>query len=82
MTVLIIEDTGRFKTRISQIKKIPAGEPVGYGCADVSDNERIIAIFPVGYADGLNRKLGNGTETVYKWMGSNNRKYLHGYVHG
>jgi alanine racemase len=48
-----------FKTRISQIKKIPAGEPVGYGCADVSEFERIIAILPVGYADGLNRKLGN-----------------------
>jgi alanine racemase len=25
----------------------------------VSDNERIIGILPVGYADGLNRKLGN-----------------------
>jgi alanine racemase len=53
--------TGRFKTRISQTKKIPPGEPVGYGCADVSDKERIIAILPVGYADGLNRKLGNRT---------------------
>jgi alanine racemase len=38
---------------------IPAGEPVGYGCADVSDDERNIAIVPVGYADGLNRRLGN-----------------------
>ena len=36
-----------------------AGEPVGYGCADVSDNDRSIAILPVGYADGLSRKLGN-----------------------
>ena len=25
----------------------------------MSDNERTIAILPVGYADGLNRKLGN-----------------------
>ena len=56
---LTLRTTGRFKTRISQIKRIRAGEPVGYGCADVSDNERIIAILPVGYADGLNRKLGN-----------------------
>jgi alanine racemase len=51
--------TGCFKTRISQIKRVRAGEPVGYGCADVSDNERTIAIVPVGYADGLSRKLGN-----------------------
>jgi Alr-MurF fusion protein len=55
---LTLRTTGRFKTRISQIKRIPAGEPVGYNCADVSDKERIIAILPVGYADGLNRKLG------------------------
>jgi alanine racemase len=56
---LNLKPAGRFKTKISQLKKIPAGEPVGYGCADVSDKERIIAILPVGYADGLNRKLGN-----------------------
>jgi len=56
---LSLRTVGRFKTRISQVKRIIAGEPVGYGCADVSDKERIIAILPVGYADGLNRKLGN-----------------------
>jgi alanine racemase len=56
---LDIKTAGRFKTRISQIKKIRAGEPVGYECADVSDNDRTIAILPAGYADGLNRKLGN-----------------------
>jgi alanine racemase len=56
---LNLRPAGRFKTRISQVKKIPAGEPVGYNCADVSKNDRIIATLPVGYADGLNRKLGN-----------------------
>jgi Alr-MurF fusion protein len=56
---MTLRTVGHFKTRISQIKTIRSGEPVGYGCADVSDNERIIAILPVGYADGLNRKLGN-----------------------
>jgi len=56
---LSLRTVGRFKTRISQVKRILAGESVGYGCADVSDKERIIAILPVGYADGLNRKLGN-----------------------
>lgn len=48
-----------FKTRISQVKKIPSGEPVGYGCSDVSESDRVIAILPVGYADGLSRRLGN-----------------------
>jgi alanine racemase len=56
---------GRFKTRISQVKTIPGGEPVGYGCSDVSEAERTIAILPVGYADGLNRRLGNGNGTLF-----------------
>lgn len=56
---LELRPVGRFKTRISQIKKISGGEPVGYNCADVSDTDRIIATLPVGYADGLSRKLGN-----------------------
>jgi alanine racemase len=56
---LDLRPAGRFRTMISQIKKIPAGEPVGYGCVDVSEKDRIIAILPVGYADGFSRKLGN-----------------------
>jgi alanine racemase len=62
---LNLRPAGRFKTRISQIKRIRAGEPVGYGCADVSEKERVIAILPVGYADGLNRKLGNKTGNLF-----------------
>jgi Alr-MurF fusion protein len=54
-----LRPASRFKTHISQIKKIHSEEPVGYGCADVSETERTIAILPVGYADGLSRKLGN-----------------------
>jgi alanine racemase len=60
-----LKPAGRFKSRISQIKNVPAGEPVGYGCADVSDKERIIATVPVGYADGLNRRLGNGKGNLF-----------------
>lgn len=62
---LSLKPAGRFRTSISQIKRIPAGEPVGYGCADVSDRERIIAVFPAGYADGLNRKLGNRNGSLF-----------------
>ena len=57
--------TGRFKTRISQLKKIPAGEPVGYNCADVSNRDRVIAILPVGYADGLRRRLGDRKGSLF-----------------
>ncbi len=64
-TGLALRTTGRFKTRISQLKNIKAGDPVGYGCADVSDRDRDIAILPVGYADGLSRKLGNGLGELF-----------------
>jgi alanine racemase len=57
--------TGRFKTRISQIKRVKAGEPVGYNCSDVSETERLIAILPVGYADGLRRMMGNRKGNLY-----------------
>ncbi len=57
--------TGRFITMVSQVKTIQAGEPVGYGCMDVSYNEREIAIIPVGYADGMRRLLGNGRGAFY-----------------
>jgi Alr-MurF fusion protein len=60
-----LRPAGRFITRISQVKRIPAGEPVGYSCADVSDRDRVIAILPVGYADGLSRKLGNGNGNLF-----------------
>lgn len=60
-----LKEASRFKTRISQVKRIPAGDPVGYGFADISETERIIAILPVGYADGLNRKLGNRRGSLY-----------------
>lgn len=56
---------GRFKSRISQIKRIKAGEPVGYGFADVSDQDRHIAVIPVGYADGLSRLLGNRRGSLF-----------------
>lgn len=53
------------KTRISQIKAIPEGDPVGYNCRWRATRPSRIAIIPIGYADGLSRHLGNGNGTVY-----------------
>lgn len=52
------------KTRVIQIKKLQAGETVGYGRKGVIDKEATIATIPIGYADGLNRRLGNGVGKV------------------
>lgn len=52
------------KTVILQIKNIKAGETVGYSRKGVVDREKRIAVLPVGYADGFDRKLSNGVGEV------------------
>jgi len=45
------------KANIIHVKKIPAHTPISYGGRWVSQRESIIAVLPVGYADGYSRKL-------------------------
>ena len=53
------------KTTISQIRKVEAGETVGYSRKGKITKPTTIAVVPIGYADGLNRKLSNGTGQLY-----------------
>lgn len=55
---------GTLKSVISQIKKVPAFETVGYSRKGQVKHDSLIATVPVGYADGLNRRLGNGVGRV------------------
>ena len=55
-----LQNVTTFRTVVSQVKHIAAGESVGYNRAALLKNDTRIAIVPVGYADGLNRNLGNG----------------------
>lgn len=52
-------------TRISQVKSVKAGDTVGYGGAFTLDHDARIAILPVGYADGLDRRMGRGNGQVF-----------------
>ena len=47
-------------TTVSQIKKVIAGETVGYGRSARLKRDSIIATVRIGYADGYPRNLGNG----------------------
>lgn len=60
-----LETVSTLKTSISQIKKIKAGESVGYNRSFVAKNDTIIATIPLGYADGLRRSLSNGNGSVW-----------------
>jgi len=52
------------KTIILQIKDINAGETVGYSRKGVVNQKKRIAVLPIGYADGFDRKLSNGVGEV------------------
>ncbi len=57
---LPLQNISTFKSVVSQIKKLQPGETVGYSRKGEINHEAEIAVVPVGYADGLDRKLGNG----------------------
>jgi len=44
-----------FKTQVAQVKVIPEGESISYGCSYTTDRPTRVAILPVGYADGFRR---------------------------
>lgn len=48
-----------WKTRIVFLKEVPAGTGLSYGHAFHTERASLIATLPVGYADGLNRRLSN-----------------------
>lgn len=48
-----------FKTQIAQVKMVPAGECISYGCTYVTERPTRIAVLPVGYADGFRRAPRN-----------------------
>jgi alanine racemase len=55
-----LQNVSTLKTCISQIKNVPAKETVGYSRKGVAQRDIQIATVPIGYADGLSRKLSNG----------------------
>ena len=55
----VLSNVSTLKTTILQIRKVPAGESIGYSRRTILDKDSIIAAIPIGYADGLNRHLGN-----------------------
>jgi alanine racemase len=55
-----LKNVSTLTTTISQIKKLKAGETVGYGRKALLTKETTIAIVRIGYADGYSRKFGNG----------------------
>jgi alanine racemase len=48
-----------WKTRVVSVRTIPAGAEVGYNATFVASEPMRVALLAAGYADGLDRRLGN-----------------------
>ncbi len=48
-----------WKTRVVQIKDVPDGAFIGYGCTYKTTRPTKLAVLPVGYYDGYDRHLSN-----------------------
>ncbi|MDP4281939.1 MAG: bifunctional UDP-N-acetylmuramoyl-tripeptide:D-alanyl-D-alanine ligase/alanine racemase [Bacteroidota bacterium] len=60
-----LKNVSTLRSVISQIKKVNAGETIGYNRKGIADTDKRIALIPIGYADGLHRRLGNGRGRVF-----------------
>jgi len=50
---------------IAQIRNLEKGGAAGYGSSFTANKKTTLAIIPVGYADGMNRRLGNTVGSVF-----------------
>lgn len=54
-----------WKTKIAQIKTVPPGEHIGYGCTYKTTHPTRLAILPVGYYDGYDRGISGAHVLIH-----------------
>ncbi|OGF31411.1 alanine racemase [Candidatus Falkowbacteria bacterium RIFOXYD2_FULL_35_9] len=60
----ILKPVMSWKTIVAQIKDLPAGSYVSYGCTEKVEQKTKVAILPIGYRDGFDRKLSKIGEVL------------------
>jgi alanine racemase len=53
-----------FKTKVAQVKRVPPGSSISYGCTFTTQDWGILAVLPVGYCNGYSRLLSNRGEVL------------------
>lgn len=53
------------ETTILSVKTVKAGETIGYGRHTTLNEDRVIAVIPIGYADGFDRRFSNYGGSVW-----------------
>ncbi|MBA7663788.1 Alanine racemase 1 [subsurface metagenome] len=61
-----VQPVMKFKTKVSAVKTVPPGTPIGYGKTFIANKESIVATLPVGYGDGYRRQLANRGEVLIR----------------
>ena len=56
--VLPLRPAMSLKARVSHVKVVPAGESISYGHWHRFERDSVVATVPLGYADGVRRRLG------------------------
>ena len=69
-----INNVVTLKTTILQTRQVKAGDSIGYSRRTILDRDSVIAAIPIGYADGLNRRLGN--RNCYCLVGGKKAPYV------
>ena len=62
---LALQTVATLKSTIAQVRKVKAGDTVGYGRQGRVSRDSLIATVRIGYADGFGRELGNGKGRMY-----------------
>ncbi len=53
-------------SRIMLLKRVPKGDPLGYGCTFEASRETLVATLPIGYNDGYMRSLSNRGRVIVR----------------
>ena len=63
---LTLRPVMQWKTRIAHLQRVARGETVGYGRTHRTRRDSLVAVIPVGYSDGYDRKLSNVGEVAIR----------------
>ena len=63
---LSLEPVLSWKARVAQVKKVPVGAYIGYGCTYRTTRPTVLAVVPVGYYDGYDRGLSNAAHVLVR----------------
>lgn len=60
-----IDSAVTLKARVAQVRDLKEGSSLGYTGNNILLRDTVVAVVKIGYADGFDRRLGNGSHKMY-----------------